>query len=163
MNIFTSKSIQNYAKWASKPEVTEKINKTLPIIQSTYAVACYGLNVQRTKDIPQDKKNSMLIHDIICGATGLGVSAWLTKKTIQFKMNVIKEINKDSKLKNKVAICNGVSIGVPIVVTTLIMRAFIPVLASFISPKIEKFRQRRKQKKTRAEFQKLISSKQKYQ
>ena len=161
MKIFTSKTLQNYAKWASSPKVTKNINNYLPIVQSTYAVGCYATNVQKSKTMPQDKKNSMLTHDIICGGVGLFASAWLTKLTTRFKTNIIKELEKDKNLKNKVAVCNGVGIGIPIIVTTLVMRAGVPILASFLSPKIEKFRQALKEKK-QDNFTNVINAEQKY-
>lgn len=140
MKIFETKAMQNYAKWASKPNVVKNINTYLPQVQSLFVVGIYVYDIYKSS-IPEKNKKTMIYHDLYSGLVGILTSAGLTKLIDKYKNSVILELeklNQTKNIRNITNICNGVKIATPILITSFIMRYFNPVIAIPISEYVDK-------------------------
>lgn len=126
MKIFTSKPVQNFCEWASKPKIAKRLNNYLPPIQSAFITSIYAFNTLKS-DIPKETKKNMFIHEVICGFSSILISIFLNKKIKNIETEIIKNV-AESKIKDVKTVCNGIKIAVPIIITTIMMRYIMPVV-----------------------------------
>lgn len=127
-----TKPIQNYCKWASKPENINKINTYLPIIDSAFVSTLYAIKIKRGKQIPEEQKNPQLINVGICFVGGALLGGVINKMTSSFQNNVIKHL-AGKGLTNINEISAGIKTITPLIIISFLLRYLMPVLATPIS------------------------------
>jgi hypothetical protein len=141
-----SKPVQRLIKSISKPDKEPLLNVAIPIIEATYAKAFYCMTVKNNKNIPEERKNPMIIQSAISGVAGIFGGAALASAVNPFKNKVVENIEKSS-LKNKLGIKNGLNILVPLLATTFAMRYVIPVISVPISVSLNSMFKKKKSNK----------------
>lgn len=129
-----------------KPDKETFLNNTLPLIESTVSTASYIYATAKDKNIPGEQKPILQWQNVINGVVGIAVSGamnrWVSKKGAQIIKGLKPELVKDFD-----AVVNGVRVGLPILVTTLVMRWGVSTASVPISTAAKKIHESIKGKK----------------
>ena len=134
-----TKPVSKFYKWASKEENIAKINKATPLIESTFATACYVAATERQKNLDRREKNVLQYQNIIPAIVGISISAYLNKVVTNFGDKIIKHLEPD-KIKDVHKIIGAIRVLLPITITVSMLRFASPVLAAYLSGEIEEYR-----------------------
>lgn len=141
-----SKYGQKFYRYAADPKNQRFFSVTLPGLETLAATACYCWATARQKNIDEDRRSLLQIQNIGSGIVGFAVGSWLNRKVYDYSEKIIPHI--DPKLVPDVhKVVNGVRVGLPILVTGLLMRMAIPSVIAWASGKIEEVRRSKRDKK----------------
>lgn len=126
--IAKSKPAQKIYKTLLKPDKETFLNNTLPLIESTVCTASYVYATAHDKKIPKEQKPILQWQNVINGVLGIAVSGCLNKWVSKKGAEVIKDLNPEH-IKNFSRVCDGVKVGLPILMTSLVMRWGISTLS----------------------------------
>lgn len=112
---------QKIYKTLLNPDKETFMNNTLPLIESTVCTGSYIYATARDKKIPEEQKPILQWQNIINGVLGIAISGRLNKWVSKKGANVIKDL-KPELVKDFDNVVTGVKVGLPIVMTTLVMR-----------------------------------------
>lgn len=116
-----SKTGQKIYNTLLNPKHETFMNNTLPLIESTVCTGSYIWATARDKKIPEEQKPILQWQNIINGVLGVAISGtmnrWVSKKGAE----VIKGL-KPELIPQFESVVNGVKVGLPILMTTLVMR-----------------------------------------
>lgn len=126
--IAKSKPVQKVYKTLLRPDKETFLNNTLPLIESTVCTASYMYATARDKKIPEAQKPILQWQNVINGVLGVAVSGVLNKWVSKKGAEVIKDL-KPEHIKNFGRVCDGVKVGLPILMTSLVMRWGVSTLS----------------------------------
>lgn len=135
--IALSKTFQNLIKKTENKNFYKKLNNTLPLLESSFATACYAISIHTNKKIEKERKPAMQWQNGICGVFGLLASGFINKGINNYKEAIIKElsIKNIDKVNN---VIKGVQIALPLAITSICMRYLVPVISVPISTYLTK-------------------------
>ena len=123
-----SKTGQNLYRKILRPDKETFLNNTLPLIESTVCTGSYIYATATDKKIPKEQKPILQWQNVLNGVIGIAVSGklnkWISKKGAQ----VIKGL-KPELIKDFDNVVTGVKVGLPILMTSLIMRFGVSYLS----------------------------------
>ena len=102
-------------------------NNTTPLLETTAASACYIISTQVQKDIDDKSKKAMQWQNILSWIFSIGISAKLNKSVTKFGEQLVKHL-KPEIIPDSHKVINGIKVGLPIVVVTLINRFVLPTV-----------------------------------
>lgn len=102
-------------------------NNTTPLLETTAASACYIISTQVQKDIDDKSKKAMQWQNILSWIFSIGISAKLNKSVTKFGDKLIKHL-KPEIIPDSHKVINGIKVGLPIAVVTLINRFILPTI-----------------------------------
>lgn len=123
-----SKTGQKMYKTLLNPDKETFLNNTLPLIESTVCTASYVYATASNKKIPEEQKPILQWQNVLSGVLGIAVSGRLNKWVSKKGAEVIKGL-KPELVKDFETVVNGVRVGLPILMTTLVMRFGVSTLA----------------------------------
>lgn len=132
-----SKTGQKVYKTLLNPDKETFLNNTLPLIESAVCTGSYCYATAHDKKIPEAQKPALQWQNILNGAIGIAVSGRMNKWVSKQGAKVIKDL-KPELVKNFDEVVNGVRVGLPILMTSLIMRWGVSTLSVPVSEKIKK-------------------------
>lgn len=116
-----SKTGQKAYKYILKPDKETFLNNTLPLIESAVCTGSYIYATASNKKIPDEQKPILQWQNVLNGVIGIAVSGrmnkWISKKGSQIIKGLKPELIKDFD-----NVVTGVKVGLPILMTSLIMR-----------------------------------------
>lgn len=119
--IAKSKTGQKVYKTLLNPDKETFLNNTLPLIESAVCTGSYIYATANDKKIPKEQKPILQWQNVINGVLGIAISGalnrWVSKKGAKVIQGLKPELVKDFD-----AVVNGVRVGLPILMTTLVMR-----------------------------------------
>lgn len=127
---------QNIYSKMLNPSKEKFWNNTLPLIETSVASCLYMMSAQVQRDIDPKSKQAIQWQNFLSWVVSIGMSIPLNKKIGKFGENIIKELEKiDSKahIKDIHKLTNGIKVGIPLVVVTLLNRYIIPSILVPIS------------------------------
>ena len=116
-----SKTGQAMYKTLLKPDKETFLNNTLPLIESAVCTGSYIYATAHDKKIPKEQKPILQWQNVINGVLGIAVSSRLNKLASKQGAKIIKDL-KPELVKDFDSVVNGVRVGLPILVTSLVMR-----------------------------------------
>lgn len=131
-----SKTGQKVYKTLLKPDKETFLNNTLPLIESAVCTASYCYATAKDKKIPKEQKPALQWQNIINGVVGIAISGRMNKWVSKQGAKVIKDL-KPELIKNFDDVVTGVRVGLPIIMTSLIMRFGVSTLSVPISEKLK--------------------------
>lgn len=102
-------------------------NNTTPLLETTAASACYIISTQVQKDIDDKSKKAMQWQNILSWIFSVGISAKLNKSVTKFGEQLVKHL-KPEVIPDSHKVINGIKVGLPIAVVTLINRFILPTV-----------------------------------
>ena len=176
IDLYNFKPMQKAVKWAVKDATRVRNNKIVNILDgngnpvSNLTVAkkhiqagigaaytlLYFINGYRSKDIPPDRKRTLLINSTLCGIFGIAGGYALSGILDSAKDKIAKTFDKvivDHPQKELLR--KGFVSIVPLLGFTLIFRYFAPVIATPMADKISKFIVKHNKKKE-AHFNEVV-------
>lgn len=123
-----SKTGQKMYKTLVSPDKETFLNNTLPLIESTVCTASYVYATARDKKIPQEQKPILQWQNVLNGVIGVAVSGTLNKWVSKQGAKVIKDL-KPNLIKDFDNVVTGVKVGLPILMTSLVMRFGVSYLS----------------------------------
>lgn len=115
-----------------KPDKERFLNNTLPLIEATVCTGSYIYATATDKNIPKEQKPVLQWQNIINGVAGVAVSSKLNKWVSKKGEEVIKDL-KPEHIKDFKNVVDGVKVGLPILMTSLVMRYAVSTLSVPIS------------------------------
>ena len=116
-----SKWGQKVYKYVLHPDKETFMNNTLPLIDSAVCTGSYIYATASNKKIPEEQKPILQWQNVLNGVIGIAVSGglnrWVSKKGAQIIKGLKPELIKDFD-----NVVTGVKVGLPILVTSLVMR-----------------------------------------
>ena len=106
------------------------------MIETGIATLAYSAAIYKNKEIEPERKPSLHYQNIICGASGLLLSSKINKFINKYQEPLCKILEKRNIVKINNLI-NGIKIAVPMIIFTLILRLFIPIISTPLSTLIE--------------------------
>lgn len=139
--IAKSKAGQRVYTKLLNPDKENFLNNTLPLIESAVCTGSYIYATATDKNIPKESKPALQWQNVINGVAGIAVSSRLNKWVSKKGAAVIKDL--DPKLvKDFEGVVSGVRVGLPILMTSLVMRYAVSTLSvpvSTAAKKLDKF------------------------
>ena len=120
-----SKTGQNLYRKILRPDKETFLNNTLPLIESTVCTGSYIYATATDKKIPKEQKPILQWQNVL---NGVAVSGKLNKKKKKKGAQVIKGL-KPELIKDFDNVVTGVKVGLPILMTSLIMRFGVSYLS----------------------------------
>lgn len=102
-------------------------NNTTPLLETTAASACYIISTQVQKDIDDKSKKAMQWQNVLSWVFSIGISAKLNKSVTKFGEQLVKHLKPDI-IPDSHKVINGIKVGLPIAVVTLINRFILPTV-----------------------------------
>lgn len=131
VNFFTSIA---KSKWGQKiyknvldPSKDRFWNNTMPLIETSVASAFYIGATAIQKDIDEKSKKAMQWQNVLSWVFSIAISAKLNKSVTKFGNDIIKGL-KPELMSDAHKIVNGIQVGLPIAVVTLINRFALPTV-----------------------------------
>lgn len=115
-----------------KPDKETFLNNTLPLIESAVCTGSYVYATAHDKKIPKEQKPILQWQNIINGVVGIAVSGALNKWVSKQGAKVIKDLNP-KLVKDFENVVTGVRVGLPILMTSLVMRFGVSTLSVPVS------------------------------
>lgn len=119
---------QKMYKSILRPDKETFLNNTLPLIESTVCTGSYIYATHHDKKIPKEQKPILQWQNILNGVIGVAVSGklnrWISKKGAQVIKGLKPELVKDFD-----NVVTGVKVGLPILMTSLVMRFGVSYLS----------------------------------
>ena len=141
---FEAKPVQNFYKKACDPKNAKFFNNTLPTIESLASGAMYVYMTEKQKDIPREQKNVLQYQNVLGTIGGMALGSYLNRRVSKFADKLAPKIDKNICDIHKVEA--GIKVGLPIAVTALVMRLFVPVVTAQASTMIEDYRREKRNK-----------------
>lgn len=141
---FETKPVQKFYKKACAPKNAGFFNNTLPTLESLASGAMYVYMTEKQKDIPREQKNVLQYQNILGTIGGMALGSYLNRKVSKFADKLAPKIDKSICDIHKVKA--GICVGLPIAVTALVMRLFVPVVTAQASTMIEDYRREKRGK-----------------
>ena len=116
-----SKTGQKVYNTLLNPKHEAFMNNTLPLLESAVCTGSYIFATATDKKIPEENKPVLQWQNVINGVAGIAISGVLNRY-VSKKGNQIIEGLKPELVKDFSSVVNGVKVGLPIVVTMLVMR-----------------------------------------
>lgn len=132
-----SKTGQRVYKNLLKPDKETFLNNTLPLIESGVCTASYCFATAHDKKIPKEQKPALQWQNILNGVIGILVSGRLNRWVSKQGAKVIKDL-KPELIKNFDEVVSGVRVGLPILMTSLVMRWGVSTMSVPVSEKFKK-------------------------
>lgn len=145
-NLSVTKKGQEFYKKFADPKYDNFLNNTLPIIESGVCTLSYVYATHHDKKIPKDQKPMLQWQNIISGGIGMLISAGLNKKVSKLGEDIIKGL-KPELMHDSHKIIDGIKVGLPILVTSIIMRFGVASAVVPVSTWIESIRNKHKKNK----------------
>lgn len=133
-----SKAGQKVYKSLLNPNKENFLNNTLPLVESAVCTGSYIYATATDKKIPKESKPALQWQNVINGVAGIAVSSKLNKWVSKKGATVIKDLDP-KVIKDFEGVVNGVRVGLPILMTSLIMRYAVSTLSVPISVMAKKF------------------------
>lgn len=102
-------------------------NNTTPLLETTAASVCYIISTQVQKDIDDKSKKAMQWQNVLSWVFSIGISAKLNKSVTKFGEQLVKHL-KPEIIPDSHKVINGIKVGLPIAVVTLINRFILPTV-----------------------------------
>lgn len=102
-------------------------NNTTPLLETTASSICYIVATQVQKDIDDKSKKAMQWQNILSWVFSIGISAKLNKSVTKFGEQLVKHL-KPEIIPDSHKVINGIKVGLPIAVVTLINRFILPTV-----------------------------------
>lgn len=115
-----------------KPDKENFLNNTLPLIESAVCTGSYIYATAHDKKIPKEQKPILQWQNIINGVVGIAASSKLNRWVSKKGANVIKDLDP-KYVKDFENVVTGVKVGLPILMTSLIMRYAVSTLSVPVS------------------------------
>lgn len=124
----SSKAGQRFYKYLLEPKREAFLQTQLPCIESLVCLGSYMYATARDKKIPEERKPILQWQNVLNGVIGMAVSgglnAWISKKGKE----IIKHLHPEN-IEKFSRVCDGIKVGLPILVTALVMRFGISTLS----------------------------------
>lgn len=138
-NIFTRIA---RSKWGQRvyenildPKKDKFWNNTMPLIETSVASCCYIGATAVQKNIDDKSKKAMQWQNVLSWGVSLLIAGALNRNVTKAGEGIIKHLNPDL-IKDAHKVVNGLQVGLPIAVVTLINRFALPTLFVPLSSKI---------------------------
>lgn len=134
-----SKLGQKAYKYILSPDKETFLNNTLPLIESAVCTGSYVYATASNKDIPKEQKPILQWQNVLNGVIGIAVSKRLNKWVSKKGQEVIKGL-KPELVKDFDNVVTGVKVGLPILMTSLVMRfgvSYLTVPISSVAKKLD--------------------------
>lgn len=122
------------SKWGQKiyknildPSKDKFWNNTMPLIETSVASLCYIGATAVQKNIDDKSKKAMQWQNVLSWVFSLAISAKLNKSVTKFGEKIIKGL-KPELMTDAHKVINGIQVGLPIAVVTLINRFALPTV-----------------------------------
>lgn len=125
--IAKSKVGQKVYKSALDPSKDKFWNNTMPLIETSFASSAYIIATQSQKDIDDKSKKAMQWQNVLSWVFSIGISARLNKSVTKFGEQLVKHL-KPEVIPDSHKVINGIKVGLPIAVVTLINRFVLPTV-----------------------------------
>ena len=102
-------------------------NNTLPILETSASSICYIAATQVQKNIDDKSKKAMQWQNILSWVFSIGISAKLNKSVTKLGEQLVKHL-KPEVIPDSHKVTNGIKVGLPIAVVTLINRFILPTV-----------------------------------
>ena len=146
--IAKSEAGQKAYKYILNPNKETFVNNTLPLIESAVCTGSYIYATASNKKIPEENKPILQWQNVLNGVIGIAVSGamnkWVSKKGEQIVKGLKPELIKDFE-----GVVAGVKIGLPILMTSLVMRfgvSYATVPMSVMAKKLDRIFRKPKDK-----------------
>lgn len=153
-----SKMGQKAYKYILNPDKETFLNNTLPLIESAVCTGSYIYATASNKKIPEESKPILQWQNVLNGVIGIAVSGKMNKWVSKKGQGVIKGL-KPELIKDFDNVVTGVKVGLPILMTSLIMRfgvSYLTVPMSAVAKKLDSwFRQDNKKTTNKVDKHKL--------
>ena len=126
--IANSKAGQKFYRNILSPDKETFLNNTLPLIESAVCTGSYVYATATNKKIPEEQKPILQWQNILNGVIGIAVSRQLNKWISKKGAEVVKGL-KPELIKDFDNVVTGVKVGLPILMTSLVMRFGISYLS----------------------------------
>lgn len=136
-NIAKSQTGQKVYKSLLNPNKENFLNNTLPLLESAVCTGSYIYATATDKKIPKESKPALQWQNVINGVAGIAISSRLNKWVSKKGAEVIKDLNP-KYIKDFEGVVNGVRVGLPILMTSLVMRYAVSTLSVPISETAKK-------------------------
>lgn len=141
-----SKWGQKFYKHILHPSKETFLNNTLPLIESAVCTGSYIYATASNKKIPEESKPILQWQNILNGVIGIAVSGALNRWVSRQGAKIISGL-KPELIKDFDNVVTGVKVGLPILVTSLVMRfgvSYATVPMSEAAKKLDSFFRRDK-------------------
>ena len=139
-----TKPVQKFFKKACDPKHADFFNNTLPSIETVVSTGLYCYATHKQKDIPPDQKAVLQWQNVLGGVAGFFIGSALNRKVSKLAKDLEPLIDKNICDVHKVA--GGLKVGLPILMTGILMRCVTPTVVAQASTMIEDYRRAKKKK-----------------
>jgi hypothetical protein len=136
---------QKFYGGIAQPKYDNFLNNTLPIIESGVCTLSYVYATHNDKKIPNEHKPSLQWQNVLSGGIGMLISAGLNKGVSRLGSKIISGL-KPELMVDSHKVIDGIKVGLPILVTSLVMRFGVATAVVPVSSLLEKIRNKRNKK-----------------
>ena len=133
-----TKPVQKFFKKVCDPKYESFFNNTLPTIETGLSTMCYIVATEKQKDIPREQKNVLQWQNVLSGVAGMAIGTYLNRQVTKFANALAPKIDKNLFDVHKVA--GGIKVGLPLLMTAILMRTISPIVVAQASSMIEDHR-----------------------
>lgn len=144
--IALSKWGQKFYKYATDPKNEKFFATTLPSLETVVATSCYVWATARQKDIDEDRRALLQWQNVGSGVVGFCLGSWLNRKSYNYVEKIIPKI-KPELIPDVHKVVTGLRVGIPALVTMLLMRCVAPSVTAYLSGKAEEVRRAKRDEK----------------
>lgn len=127
---------QNIYSKMLNPSKEKFWNNTLPLVETSVASGLYMISAQVQRDIDSKSKQAIQWQNFLSWVVSIGLSIPMNKKIGKFGEDIIKELNKTNlkaPIQDLHKITNGIRVGIPLTIVTILNRYLIPSILVPIS------------------------------
>lgn len=141
--IALSKYGQRFYKFVADPKNEKLVNNITPTLESAVAGIVYIWATDKQKNIDPRRKHMLQVQNVLTTVAGIGLGSYINKKASNYAERIIPHL-KGEAVKDFHKVVAGFKILAPLFATAFLMRLVSPVVAAFISGKVEEKRHKNK-------------------